>query len=64
MVLQVLYCRGASLGLFKMMTVMHKRQEEIENQVTDLCADINNCNTKLDAQSKVMTGHEGYYLGD
>ena len=37
---------------------MHKRQEEIENQVTDL----NNCNTKLDAQSKVMTGHEGYYL--
>jgi hypothetical protein len=58
MVLQVLYCRGASLGLFKMMTVMHKRQEEIKNQVTDL----NNCNTKLDAQSKVMTGHEGYYL--
>ena len=49
-------CRGASLKLFKIVTVMHKRQEELEKQVTDIRQDINKCNTKLDNQSQVISG--------
>lgn len=48
-------CKGASLNLFKMITGLNHRQDIIDKQVNDLRVDVNNCNTKLDTQSKVMT---------
>ena len=38
-----------------MVTVIHKRQDEIEKQVTDIHEDVNKCNTKIDDQSQVIS---------
>ena len=45
-------CTGASQKLFKMMTLVHKRQDQMEKEIHDLAKVVNDCNKKLDKQAK------------
>lgn len=45
-------CKGASQKLFKMMTMVHKRQDQLETEVKNLSAIVSTCSNKLDTQSK------------
>lgn len=36
-------CKGASLKLFKMITMMHKRQDDMDNKMDSLTQDVGNC---------------------
>jgi uncharacterized coiled-coil DUF342 family protein len=45
-------CKEASQKLFKMITCMHKRQDEIDSKIEDLSTNINTCNEKLEAQAE------------
>lgn len=47
-------CKGASQKMFKMLTLVHKRQDQIETEVKTLNNGMKECNSKIDSQSKAV----------
>lgn len=47
-------CKGSSQKLFKMVTLMHKRQDQIEGELKSLSSNVAKCNEKMDTQGTVV----------
>lgn len=52
-------CRGASQKLYKMLTLVHKRQDQFEEEIKGLSTNVKVCNTRLEDQLKTVQSIEG-----